>query len=211
MILPDWPQLSLFLGATLLVSLTPGSDVLYIARASLTQGKMHGVLAVFGVSAGLVTHITLVVGGIGEMMKHSPFAFWALKIFGALYLAYLAWVSFRGERLSLTFSKKPIGSLFKTFLGGLLTNLLNPKVIFFFLTFLPQFADIEKGHFIIQLITLGGLFIIIGTFTNLLYVFFFGVLKEFLLTSQKLNRGFQKVTGLLFASLACKLLLGESH
>jgi threonine/homoserine/homoserine lactone efflux protein len=211
MIFPDWSQLSLFLGATLLVSLTPGPDVLYIASASLTRSRIHGVLAVLGISAGLIVHIILVAVGVGEIMRYSPIAFWALKICGALYLAYLAWTSFRGERLSLTLSKKSNGSLLKTFLGGFLTNLLNPKVIFFFLTFLPQFVDVGKGHFMSQLITLGGLFIVIGTLIDLMYAFFFGVLKNLLLTSEKINKAFQRVTGLLFASLAYKLLLAESR
>lgn len=212
MIFPDWPQLVMFMGATLVLNITPGADVLYIANCSLSQNKTHGVVAALGISSGLVIHVMLVAGGMGEIMSYSPVAFWSLKIGGVCYLAYLAWKSFASKEFSFTLSvvnsKK---SLLKTYLGGALTTLLNPKVIMFFLTFLPQFTDINKGHLVMQLITLGGLFIVCGTTVDLAYVFFFGIFKDILIKSKKISRGFQKLTGVLFATLACKLLLTEAR
>jgi len=212
MIFPDWPQLVLFMSATLILNITPGADVLYIASCSLSRNKIHGIVAALGISSGLVVHVMLVAGGMGEIMSYSPITFWSLKIGGACYLGYLAWKSFRNKELSFTLS--PVSSrkgLFKTYLGGALTTLLNPKVIMFFLTFLPQFTDINKGHLVMQLITLGGLFIVCGTTVDLAYVFFFSIFKDLLIKSKKISRGFQKLTGVLFATLACKLLLAEAR
>jgi len=212
MILPDWPQFILFMGATLALNITPGADVLYIAHRSLSRNKIHGTIAALGVSSGLFIHVLLIAFGVGEIVRYSPFAFWALKIIGALYLAYLAWKSFRSDGFVFVSSpQNPRGGLCKTYMGGILTTLLNPKVILFFLTFLPQFVDVEKGQLVRQLLVLGGLFIISGTCVNLLYVFFFSIFKNFLLKSKKISIGFQKLTGALFAVLACKVLLAESR
>lgn len=212
MIILDLSQIFLFLGATLVLNLTPGADVLYIATRSLGQGKKCGVLAAVGISTGLFFHVIITALGVGEIVRYSPMAFWILKIFGACYLAYLAWKSFVAKEFILPSSlqSQKLG-IFKTYLGGVLTTILNPKVILFFLTFSPQFAAPEKGNIIFQLFFLGGLFILSGTLVNLFYVFFFSLFKELIFKSKRVAHGIQKLTGLLFATLAGKLLLAESH
>ncbi len=150
--------------------------------------------------------------GVGEIVRYSPMAFGALKTCGAFYLAYLAWKSLVSkEFLFQVPSQNPKKGFIKTYLGGILTTMLNPKVILFFLTFLPQFSDAEKGNMIFQLFFLGALFIISGTLVNLFYVFFFSLFKEVIFKSKKIALGMQKLTGVLFATLAGKLLLAESH
>ncbi|MDI9634583.1 LysE family translocator [Kamptonema cortianum] len=212
MITLDLSQILLFLGATLVLNLTPGADVLYIATRSLGQGKGYGVLAALGISTGLFFHVIITALGVGEIVRYCPMAFWILKIFGVCYLSYLAWKSFVAKEFIFPSSphSQNLG-IFKTYLGGVLTTILNPKVILFFLTFLPQFTNPEKGNIIFQLLFLGGLFIISGTFVNLFYVFFFSLFKECIFKSKRVAQGIQKFTGLLFATLAGKLLLAESH
>ncbi len=212
MIIPDFSQIIFFLGATLLLNITPGADVLYIANRSFGQNKLHGVVAALGISSGLFVHVFLTAFGIGEIFQYSPFAFSVLKIMGAVYLAYLGLKAFLAKGFVLeTPSKKLKGSLLKTYLGGILTTLLNPKIIIFFLTFLPQFVDVEKGNAISQLFFLGGVFILSGTIINLFYAFFFSLFKNFILRSKKMGQYLQKSTGVLFTALACKLLLTESR
>jgi threonine/homoserine/homoserine lactone efflux protein len=212
MITLDLSQIILFLGVTLVLNLTPGADVLYIASRSLGQGKGHGMLAALGISTGLFFHVIITALGVGEIVRYSPMAFWILKICGACYLAYLAWKSFVAKEFIFPSSSQSqkLG-IFKTYLGGVLTTILNPKIILFFLTFLPQFTNPEKGNIIFQLFFFGGLFIISGTLVNLFYVFFFSLFKEFIFKSKRVAQGIQKLTGLLFATLAGKLLLAESH
>lgn len=212
MITPDLSQILLFLGATILLNLTPGADVLYIASRSLGQGTKYGIIAALGISSGIMVHVIVTAFGVGEIFQYSPFSFWILKIIGACYLAYLGWKSFFSPDIVLGKAQKGSKrSPYKTYMGGILTTLLNPKVTLFFLTFLPQFADITKGHMMSQLFFLGGLFIISGTLVNLFYVFFFSLFQETIVKSKKVTLAFQKLTGILFGSLACKLLVAESR
>lgn len=212
MVTPDLSQIILFLGATLLLNLTPGADVLYIASRSFSQGKKYGVVAAFGISSGIVIHVIITAFGVGEIFQYSPLAFWSLKLLGAVYLGYLGWKSFFSKEVVFQKADQMSkGSAFKTYLSGILTTILNPKVILFFLTFLPQFVDIVKGHVMFQLFFLGGLFILSGTLINLFYVFFLSLFKDLIFKSRKIALGFQKLTGILFGGLACKLLLAESR
>lgn len=80
MITPDLSQILLFLGATLLLNLTPGADVLYIASRSFSQGKRYGVIAAFGISSGIVIYVIITAFGVGEIFQYSPLAFWILKL-----------------------------------------------------------------------------------------------------------------------------------
>ena len=212
MITPDVSQIIFFLSATFLLNLTPGADALYIASCSFSQGKKYGVIAALGISSGLIAHIITTAFEIGEIFQYSPLAFWILKLLGAFYLGYLGWKSFFTKEVIFQKAvQNPKGSVFKTYMGGILTTVLNPKVILFFLTFLPQFADTSKGHVMFQLFFLGGLFILSGTFVNLFYVFFLSLFKDLIFKSRKVALAFQKITGVLFGALACKLLLAESH
>lgn len=212
MITPDLSQILLFLGATLLLNLTPGADVLYIASRSFSQGKKYGVIAAFGISSGIVIHVIITAFGVGEIFRYSPLAFWILKLVGATYLAYLGWKSFFSqESIFQKVNQSSKGSAFKAYMGGILTTVLNPKVILFFITFLPQFVDTTKGHVMSQLFFLGGLFIVSGTLVNLFYVFFLSLVKDLIFKSRKVALAFQRITGVLFGTLACKLLLAESR
>lgn len=212
MITPDLSQILLFLGATFLLNLTPGADVLYIASRSFSQGKKHGAIAAFGISSGIVIHVIITAFGVGEIFQYSFLAFWILKLIGAGYLGYLGWKSFFAQEVIFQkVNQSSRGNTFKTYIGGALTTALNPKIILFFFTFLPQFVDTSKGHVMSQLFFLGGLFIMSGTFVNLCYVFFLSFLKDFIFKSRKVGLAFQKITGILFGALACKLLLAESR
>ncbi len=209
---PDVSQIILFLGATVLLNLTPGADVLYIASRSFSQGKKYGIVAAFGISSGLILHVIITAFGIGEIFQHSHFAFWILKLLGAVYLGYLGWKSFFSKEVIFQkASQNSKNSAFKTYMGGILTTVLNPKVILFFLTFLPQFVDTTKGHVMSQLFFLGGLFVLSGTLVNIFYAFFLSLFKDLIFKSRKITLAFQKLTGALFGALACKLLLAENR
>lgn len=209
---PDFSELMLFLTATLILNFTPGTDVLYIANRSLTQDKLHGVMAAFGISTGIVIHVLIVALGVGEVLRYSPVAFWILKFVGATYLLYLSYKAFMAKDFVLVTSSEKIDSkISKTYFGGILTTLLNPKIILFFLTFFSQFVDINKGNITLQLIFLGSLFIFSGTLINLSYVFFFSFFKEVFLKSTRLRQGVKKLTGLLFGMLAIKMFLAENR
>lgn len=209
--LPDLSSFLLFLTATIILNLTPGTDVLYIASRSLAHNKLHGLAAAFGISTGIIVHVVIMALGVGEIVKYSPLAFWILKIIGACYLLYLSYKAFVSKNpILVTASIISSPKMYKTYVGGIFTTLLNPKIILFFLTFFPQFIDTSKGNVFLQLIALGSIFIFSGTFINLGYVYIFSFFKDAFLKSSRINKWFQKITGFLFAALAIKMFLAEN-
>jgi threonine/homoserine/homoserine lactone efflux protein len=204
--LPDYPSLLLFLSATLILNLIPGADVLYVASQSLIS-KKQGIFAVLGGSTGISIYILGTAFGLSEVLRHSMTAFNLIKIIGALYLAYLAWQAFfkpHTDNFHMDNNKKL--SELQAYLKGILTTVLNPKVGLFFLTFLPQFTDVHRGKVWLQLISLGGCFIISGALVNLMYVFVFEYLKKHLFFKPPIQKWFNKITGLIFCALALKVL-----
>ena len=162
--MPDLHHLLLFVAAGVLLNLTPGPDVLYIVSNSLRSGAKAGVVAALGINAGCFVHIFAAALGVSALLAASPAAFTVLKWIGA---AYLLWVGAK-----LIFARAPHAApdlrqlagatpalpLRKVFLGGFLTNALNPKVAIFFLAFVPQFIGPEAGDKALAFIALGSLF-----------------------------------------------------
>lgn len=164
--MPDFQHLLLFIGAGLLLNLTPGPDVLYIVSNALRWGAKAGVVAGLGITAGCFVHVFAAALGVSALMAASATAFTVLKWAGA---AYLVWVGVR-----LLFAKaaparswgSPVGSppaygspaYGAIFRGGFLTNVLNPKVAIFFLAFVPQFIAPEADDKALAFVLLGVLF-----------------------------------------------------
>lgn len=207
---PDFSQLILFITATILLNLTPGADVLYISNKSL-QGLKQGVIATLGIGTGIFIYAFATAFGLSSFLKESPLIFNIVKIIGAIYLIYLAWQSFTQQSSSLISSQLHQTKGWKTFKNGVLTNLLNPKVGIFFLTFLPQFVNLEAGSIQLQLLTLGILFVISGTIINLGYALLISRLNQFILCSQMTQKIINKLTGFIFCALAYKVLVAESN
>lgn len=161
--MPDAQQLLLFIAAGLLLNLTPGPDVLYIASNALRSGARAGVVAALGINAGCFVHIFAAAVGVGALLAASATAFTFLKWAGA---AYLVWVGIRlllarpsrqGWAPSPASAAQP-ASLWAVFRGGFLTNVLNPKVAIFFLAFVPQFIPPATEHKALAFVLLGALF-----------------------------------------------------
>ena len=151
-------QLAAFLSASILITLAPGPDVLYLLATSIAGGKKSGAALSLGLCSGLVFHTFLVAVGVAALIQSSPFLFHLLKYLGAGYLLYLAWCSWitRNSLLSLTAATaEPPGRLYRR---GLIMNIVNPKVLIFFLAFLPQFIDPVGASSTLQILLLGFLF-----------------------------------------------------
>ncbi|EYC50149.1 lysine transporter LysE [Hylemonella gracilis str. Niagara R] len=167
-------HLPLFLLAGLLLNLTPGPDVLYIASSALRQGARAGVVAGLGITTGCFVHVSAAALGLGALLATSATAFTVLKWVGA---AYLCWTG-----VKLLLSRAPQGSglgdefgmargqarvsLRAVYAGGFLTNALNPKVAIFFLAFLPQFIVPESSHKTLAFLLLGCLFTLVSIPVN---------------------------------------------
>ena len=147
-----------FLSASVLLTLAPGPDILYLLATSLSSGWRSGALLALGLCSGLIFHTLLVAGGVAAIIQASPFLFHLLKYAGAAYLLYLAYGSLRAGGslpLAATAAVKPAGSLYRR---GLIMNILNPKVLIFFLAFLPQFIDSRQDNVTGQILLLGFIF-----------------------------------------------------
>ncbi len=147
-----------FLTASILLTLAPGPDIIYLLTKSLSDGAKAGIILACGLVSGIVFHTTLVMIGVAALIKSSATAMLLLKIFGAAYLLFLAFGAFKsaraGKKFSLTRSGAKVSSaaLYKR---GVLMNVLNPKVLLFFLAFLPQFIDLSSEHAGLTILFLG--------------------------------------------------------
>ena len=160
--IPDLPTLATYTVAAVILGLTPGPDMTLFLSKTVAQSRAAGLAALGGASTGLVIHSILVAAGLSVLLAASAVAFTILKVAGALYLVYLAVDAIRhGSSLSLDKrpSHEPIGSVF---LKGMLVDLLNPKVIIFFVTFLPQFVSAGDPNAAKKMLFLGLFFVVVN-------------------------------------------------
>ncbi len=171
---PFFPSASLAAGyfiACLLLAATPGADMALFLSRTLAGGRPQGFAAQAGANAGLVVHTFAAALGLSALLAASAEAYQAVKIIGALYLLWLAYRAIRhGTPLKLTTGCAPNGRLGGAFLNGLLINLTNPKIVLFFVTFLPQFIDARDPHASAKLFALGFGFIAITTIVNAIVI-----------------------------------------
>jgi threonine/homoserine/homoserine lactone efflux protein len=155
----DPPALGLYVAASLALIATPGQDMMYVISRSLAQGRAAGLASAAGVCLGILVHTALAALGVGALLGASPALFLVLRLGGAAYLAWL------GLRMLLVLSRAalpgrsaeraPLASLVRQ---GMLSNVMNPKIILFFVAFLPQFVDPASAHPTRDLAFLGSLY-----------------------------------------------------
>ena len=208
--LPNLPTLITFTGMCLLLAITPGPDMtLSIARA-LSDGKAGGMMVVLGTSTGLIIHTLLVALGISALIVASPTAFTMLKTGGAAYLVWLAIQAIRhGSSLSVKRAEGPSKTAFANYLTGFWVNLLNPKVILFFMTFLPQFVTATDPHVTGKLIFLGFWAILMGMPINTLIVLIAEKLSTWLQDNRRILRGIDYTFAGVFSLFAFKIFMTQ--
>ena len=158
--LPDLSTFIQFAIATFVISITPGPDMTLFVGRALSEGRAAGFACMFGAMSGIVIHTSLVALGLSALIVASPQAFLALKVVGAGYLVFLAFQALRqGSAFSPDTTKRAPRSLLKNWATGIGINLLNPKIILFFMTFLPQFVSATDPHAPGKLFFLGLMFI----------------------------------------------------
>lgn len=160
---PDLPVVLAFALATIVLAITPGPDMALQLSRAINYGRAHGLAAMFGAMAGIMVHTTLVALGISVLIIAAPALFMALKIAGALYLLWLAWQAIvHGGGLRIAEAAKKPPTVWQSFATGVGINLLNPKVVLFFVTFLPQFVDAHDPGATGKLFFLGGEFLLLS-------------------------------------------------
>lgn len=161
-------QLIPFLTASAILTISPGPDIIYVMVQGMANGKKHGFVIALGLATGIIIHTSLVAFGVSAIIKNSDTLFFIIKLFGAIYLLYLAWQVFKSDP-EIAYSAEGIKdkSLFSLFKQGFIMNVLNPKVTIFFLAFFPGFLWEPDGNTVIQ-------FYILGAFFMLLTILIFG-------------------------------------
>jgi threonine/homoserine/homoserine lactone efflux protein len=161
--------------------LTPGPNMIYVTSRSICQGRTAGLISLGGVALGFVVYLLCAAFGITAIVMAVPYAYGALKLAGAGYLAWLAWQALKSGGAS-PFAVRELkpDSPVKLFAMGLTTNLLNPKIAVLYLSLLPQFIDRSKGHVLEQSLALGGVQIVVSLTINALICLAAGSIAGFL-------------------------------
>lgn len=189
-----------FMGAALILYLTPGADMMFTLATGISSGPKAGFAAACGISLGVLTHALIAAIGIAALFAATPLAFDAIRLAGAAYLGWLAWNSWRTH--SHGSGPKQASHIRTAFRRGFITNMLNPKVALFVLAFLPQFTDPAIGPVSHQIIILGLLLATGGVITDGAYGIAAGRLAHRLRnTGSAMNR----ISGAVFATLAARI------
>jgi threonine/homoserine/homoserine lactone efflux protein len=192
-----------FITASVVLSLVPGPDNLFVMSNSALRGWRIGLYTTLGLCTGLIGHTILVAIGVSVIFQTSAIAFNGLKIVGAFYLVYLAWLSIQNKELNL--GKASQDSSNKSYyLTGVVMNLTNPKVAIFFLVFLPQFVN-SNNNVSSQIFLLGLLFIFSAFFVFTSIAYLSGFLEGTLKKSKTINKNLNLVAALIYIALAVNL------
>ncbi|PID42554.1 MAG: threonine transporter RhtB [Proteobacteria bacterium] len=203
MVAPD--TLVLFTSASVALALAPGPDNIFVLTQSAMYGRKAGLLITAGICCGLIVHILVVTLGVAVLFQTSVTAFTTLKALGAAYLLYLAWQAFRSATTDTGRSgNKRLGDM-QLFTRGVILNVTNPKVVIFFLAFLPQFADPSTGPLSWQLMVLGMIFMACAALVFSLFAWGGGYLADWLKRSRRAQLMMNRLAGLVFVGLALRL------
>ena len=202
------PQVAAFLAAAILVTLAPGPDNLMVLSIGMARGREPGVAFGLGCALGCLNHTLLAALGVSALIAASPPAFTALKIAGGA-LPHLARHPGHPQcpRLGAPQAgKAPTETPGKLFVKGLVANAINPKVILFFLAFLPQFVDSPRGHVAWQIAQLGALFTLEAVVIFGAIGWFAGSIGERLARRPAIGAWLDRVAGGIFVALGLRLL-----
>ncbi|WP_298498830.1 LysE family translocator [uncultured Maritimibacter sp.] len=198
----DAATLAAFLGAGIVLNLTPGADVMFATASGASGGPKAGVAAALGVALGALLHTLLATFGLSALLEAEPRLFAAITYLGAAYLIYLAWKTWVAPAPE---PGRGAASARRAIARGFVTNALNPKVALFILAFLPQFTRPEAGNVTLQMLTLGALFTVTGFAITSGYGVLAGVAGARIARGRLMNR----VSAVVFAVLALRLVAGD--
>lgn len=196
----------LFIVSCLILNITPGTDTIYILSRSIGQGKRSGVLSVLGIMTGIFIHTILVAFGLSLIVSKSLLAFSVIKYTGAAYLICLGIKTFKRHGQTVLIQKNiNVVKNSEIYFQGVLTNLLNPKVILFFLTFLPQFIVPDRGNFNLGIVMLGLTFVFTGGLWCILLVYFSSYITSKVRENSKISNFLNYASGFVFITLGFKV------
>lgn len=196
-----------FLMAASLITLSPGPDNLLVLSLGISRGRQQGVAFGLGCALGCLSHTLLAVLGVSSLLVASPMAFTALRVLGGLYLFRLGVQALRSQgaaRVSLDAALDE--SAWRLLRRGVLANAINPKVMLFFLAFLPQFVEASRGDVPWQLASLGALFTAQAAVLFGLLGYFAGTVGQWFERWPRAALWFDRLSGIIFCGLGLRLI-----
>ena len=201
-LLPPGPQLGVFVGAVLVLALTPGPALFYILATSIAQGARSGLVSVLGIATGTFVHVLLAVFGLTLLLASSAVVFQFVKYAGVVYLVSLGvYVLMRPKQEEVLLSERPARDLWRVYSHAVMVNVLNPKVGIFFLAFFPQFVDPGRGEPALQFLLLGTVLIGVVLVTDTLFAITAGAVMRLLRRQSGQSRWPQTMGGLTYIGL----------
>ncbi|MDM0010905.1 LysE family translocator [Variovorax sp. J22P168] len=199
-------ELGWFALASLLLVLTPGPNMIYCVSRALCQGRRAGFVSLAGVLVGFLVHLVATTLGLTALLAAVPFAFDAVRLAGAAYLLWMAWQAVRpGGQAPFAARSLPVDPPARLFRMGFLTNVLNPKVAMFYLSFFPQFLHPERGAVLLQSALLGAIQIGISGLVNMTLVICAASITAVLSRSEGWLRAQRYLMGSVLALLALRI------
>lgn len=190
----------------MVLTIMPGPDIIYVLLQSISNGKKYGIVTALGLVSGILIHTSLVAFGVSAIIKQSESIFFILKLLGAIYMFYLAYVSYKSsEEIDLNNSVKK-QSLSKLFRQGFIMNVVNPKVSIFFLAFFPGFLYSNNQSTIVQFYVLGGLFIIQAFLIFAMVSILSGYFSSYIQRHPKFNSNLRWIKVFVFVGIALFIL-----
>lgn len=204
-LLPSGPAMTIFITAALAIGASPGPGMLYGVARSLSQGKEAAFLSVLGLSMGSFINCLAAAFGLAALISVSPLAYDMIRYIGAAYMIYLAWRNWQSNPHLEAKSGRNMDRV-TIIRQAIVTNVLNPKSGLFYLAFVPQFTDPERGSVFAQFIILGLIFNVMGNLINLIIALTFGQIGDWLNKHPRVWTGQKFVTSTILAGLAGHLV-----
>lgn len=199
-----------FLLAASVITVAPGPDNMMVLSIGMAKGRLPGIAFGLGCALGCLSHTLLAVLGVSALIAASPEAFTVLKVCGGLYLVWLGVNALRSAGgASVGKASDDRQSPRKLFLKGIVANAINPKVILFFLSFLPQFIVPGHGSVAAQMAWLGIIFTVQAGVIFGLLGYFSGTLGQWINTSPRLGTAMDRLTGVIFVGLGLRLIVSR--
>lgn len=212
--MPELAQLLLFLGASLLLAVTPGPGIFYVAARTLAGGRAEGIASSLGTGLGGGVHIVAGSLGVSAIILASAELFTFLKLAGA---AYLIWLGIRTFRTAADVAvpgmgesnNEPSAGARHAFREGILVEALNPKTAAFFLAFIPQFVDPAHGLVAVQYLILGAISVTLNTLADVVVAFAASSVRDSAAARPNFMRRLRQGSGVAMAALGVGLALAK--
>ena len=204
----DTQHFLLFLGAAMVLAITPGPGIFYVLARTMAGGRREGIQSALGTFFGGLFHVFAAALGVSAILAASAVAFHTVKYAGAVYLVWLGirMIRTRNAKMAVQTAAPAQGS----FRQGILTEALNPKTALFFLSFIPQFIAAGRGHVFLQFVVLGAISVLLNTIADLVVVFMAAPLERKLKNSERFRRRQRVASGVGMIGLGVYVAFADS-